>query len=241
MAQKPAKKSTARKAKAGGASASSRAGKQAAGAAGDAASRHRDPAARLRDALLAQVATVGWRDLTFADIVAASGVAMADAYRVYQSKLGILRGLVHATDQAVLESLANDPLDGSPRDRLFDLIMRRLDQHVEDKAALSSLLHDLRRQPAEAICLTARLERSMSMILDLAGIPSSGLRGVFRAKALTALYFHVLGHWLKDESADAATTMALLDKRLDQAERLLGFIRRARPKPPEAATEHATH
>jgi AcrR family transcriptional regulator len=241
MARKPAKKTTARKARAGGAATSSRTDKRSASAAANTGLGHRDHAAMLRDALLAQVAVVGWRDLTFADIVAASGVSMADAYRAYQSKLGILRGLVHATDQAVLESLASDSLDGSPRDRLFDLIMRRLDQHSDDKAALSSLLHDLRRQPAEALCLTARLERSMAMTLDLAGIPSTGLRGIFRTKALTALYFHILGRWLKDDNADAAATMALLDKRLDQAERVLGFIRRARPKPPETAADHASH
>jgi AcrR family transcriptional regulator len=178
---------------------------------------------------LRELAIIGWRDLSFADVVAAAGVSLADAYQIYQTKTAVLRGVVQATDQAVLESLTADHLDGSPRDRLFDLIMRRLDQHRADKAAFSALLRDLRRQPAEALCLTARLERSMALTLDLAAIPRSGLRGAFRTKALAALYLHVLGRWLKDDSEDSASTMALLDKRLDQAENVLGFLNKARP------------
>ncbi len=236
MAKRPAAKSA--KAKVNKARAARSAGK--ARATDKAGTDHRDSAQRLRDSLLAQLATIGWRDLTFADIVSASGVSMADAYRIYQSKLGVLRGVAQATDQAVLQSLTTDPLDGSPRDRLFDLIMRRLDQNSGHKPALSALLHDLRRHPAEAACLTARLERSMSLVLDLAGLSNSGLRGTLRAKALTGLYLHVLRRWLKDESADSAATMALLDKRLDQVERLLGFIRRTRPHAPHGTHDHPT-
>jgi AcrR family transcriptional regulator len=175
------------------------------------------------------MATLGWRGLTFTDIVATSGVPLADAYRVYQSKMGVLLGVIGATDRSLLESLDQEPLDGSPRDRLFDLIMRRFDQHSEHKAAFSALLRDLRHHPLEALCVTARVERSMALLLDLAGVPGSGLRGLLRVKALGALYLHVFGRWLKDDSADSAATMALLDKRLEQAERTLGFIRRVRP------------
>lgn len=184
---------------------------------------------RLREAFLAQLSTMGWRDLSYADVVAAAQVPLAEAYQIYRTKMGVLRGVVQATDQAILESLAGDPLDGSPRDRLFDLIMRRLDQHGADKAAFSALLRDMRRQPVEALCLTARIERSMALLLDLATVPSNGLRGAIRVKALGALYLHVFRHWLNDESEDSASTMALLDKRLDQADRVLGFLRKARP------------
>jgi AcrR family transcriptional regulator len=223
---RPAKKPAAPKRKAAGGKA---AGSKTAIPGGSAAGKG-DVGAALRSALLAEMATLGWRDLTFSDIVAAAGVPLAEAFRVYQSKMGVLLGVVAATDRALLEGLDREPLDGSPRDRLFDLIMRRFDQHAEHKAAFSALLRDLRRHPLEAVCLTARIERSMALLLDLAGVPSTGLRGLLRGKALGALYFHVFGRWLKDESADSAATMALLDKRLEQVERSLGFIHRIRPR-----------
>lgn len=240
MAKKPAGKNAAPKAKAKTASS----GEQSQAARGkmtEGSTHSRTAIAQsLHDALLAQLTTIGWRDLSFADIVEESGLSMAEAYGVYQSKFGILRGIARATDQAVLESLANDPLDGSSRDRLFDLIMRRLDQHQAHKEAFAALSRGLRHTPAEALCLSARLQQSMALLLDLAGISSSGLRGHMRSKALSALYLHVFHRWLGDDSADSAATMALLDKRLDQAERLLGFLHRAKPgtKSSEAPATH---
>ena len=237
MAKRPGKKAAAPKGKAK--TAASKASSQHRGTNGPGAHQHGDAAGRLRAALLAELSTLGWRDLSFADIVEASGLTMAEAYGAYQSKIGILRGIVQATDQALLESLASDPLDGSVRDRLFDLIMRRLDQHADHKPAFSALFGDLRHHPAESLCLATRLQRSMAMLLDLAGLSSSGIRGLLRMKALSALYLHVFRTWLKDESADSATTMALLDKRLDQAERLLGFVKRVRPGRADASKSEA--
>lgn len=240
MARRPAKKPAAPKRKA----ASKKTAGRTTAAKGGPAAGNGDVGAALRSALLTEMATLGWRHLTFSDIVVAAGVPLADAYRVYQSKMGVLLGVVGATDRALLEGLDQEPLDGSPRDRLFDLIMRRFDLHGEHKTAFSALLRDLRHHPLEALCLTARVERSMALLLDLAGVPSSGLRGLLRVKALGALYLHVFGRWLKDESADSASTMALLDKRLEQVERALGFIHRVRPHhrgPDEAGEASPAH
>jgi hypothetical protein len=109
---------------------------------------------------------------------------------------------------------------------LFDLIMRRLDLQEANKAALEHLLRELPRNPAEALCIAGRLNRSMALMLDLSGISTSGIRGLLRVKGLTGLYLHVVRAWLGDDTEDSATTMALLDKRLNQAERLFGLLHR---------------
>jgi AcrR family transcriptional regulator len=190
-----------------------------------------DIRSRLHDALMSQLATIGWRDLSYAEIVDSAGLSLASAYRVYRSKIGVLGGFVSEIDQQLLATLEADPLDGNTRDKLFDLIMRRLDLQQGNKPAIDGLLRDLSRSPGEALCVADRLGRSMSLMLEMAGVSTSGLRGLVRTQALTGLYLHVLRSWLKDESEDAAKTMALLDKRLDQAERLLGLLKhRSRDK-----------
>ncbi len=186
----------------------------------------RDIRQRLQAALIEQLAGLGWRDLSYAQIVQASGVPLASAYRLYRSKMGVLHGLAGEIDQQVLAGLEADPLDGTARDRLFDLVMRRLDLQAANKAALENLFHALPRSPGEAVCVAGRLRRSMALMLDLAGISTSGLRGLLRIKAMTGLYLHVMRAWLKDDSDDSSATMALLDKRLNQAERLLGLLHR---------------
>ncbi|MET1026266.1 MAG: TetR/AcrR family transcriptional regulator [Dongiaceae bacterium] len=180
---------------------------------------------RLHEALLSQVAAIGWRDLSYAQVVKAAGVSLPAAYRLYRSKSGVLAGLSSEIDQRLLGGLEEDPLDGTARDKLFDLIMRRLDLQEANKAAIEGLLHDLPRSPAEALCVVGRLNRSIGLMLELAGVSVSGIGGLMRIKALTGLYLHVLRSWLRDDTADSATTMALLDKRLDQIERLLGLLK----------------
>ena len=57
----------------------------------------------------------------------AVGLTLAAAYEAYPSKAAILTGIGRDIDARLFASLEDDPLDGSPKDRLFDLLMRRFD------------------------------------------------------------------------------------------------------------------
>jgi hypothetical protein len=65
--------------------------------------------------------------------------------------------------------------------------------------------------------------------LEAAGISASGLKGALRLKGLLAIYVAGLRVFANDESEDLAKTMAEVDKRLGQAERLSEMIHRRRP------------
>jgi ubiquinone biosynthesis protein COQ9 len=185
-----------------------------------------DPKAALREALLRMVAAGGWRDLSYADIAKDAGLGLAAAYEAYPSKAAILTGIGRDIDARLFASLDEDPLDGSPKDRLFDLLMRRFDALNEHREAYAALAWELPRTPVEAGCLALQLRRSLANMLEAAGLSASGLRGVFRIEGLGALYACALRVWLKDESADLSKTMAELDKRLGQVERCINMTRR---------------
>lgn len=188
-----------------------------------------DPRAALREAFLRLVAAGGWRDLSYAEIAKDAGLSLAAAYEAYPSKGAILTGISRDIDARLFASLEEDPLDGSVKDRLFDLIMRRFDILNEHKEAYATLLWELPRTPFEASCLMFQLRRSLANMLEAAGISASGLRGAFRIEGLGAIYACALAAWLKDETADLSKTMAELDKRLGQVDRLLGMtMRRSR-------------
>jgi AcrR family transcriptional regulator len=89
-----------------------------------------DPKAALREALLRMVAAGGWRDLSYADIAKDAGLSLAAAYEAYPSKGAILTGIGRDIDARLFASLEDDPLDGSAKDRLFDLLMRRFDARL---------------------------------------------------------------------------------------------------------------
>ena len=185
-----------------------------------------DPKAALREALLRMVAAGGWRDLSYADIAKDAGLSLSAAYEAYPSKAAILTGIGRDIDARLFASLDEDPLDGSPKDRLFDLLMRRFDVLNDHREAYAALAWELPRTPVEAGCLALQFRRSLANMLEAAGLSASGLRGAFRIEGLGALYACALRVWLKDETADLSKTMAELDKRLGQVERCMNMTRR---------------
>lgn len=182
--------------------------------------------AALRTSLLRLIEAGGWRDLSYAEIAKDAGIGLAAAYRAYTSKAAILTGISRDIDQRILASLDSDPLDGSPKDRLFDLMMRRFDLLNEHRAAFATLGWELARTPMEAMAMLCQLNASLGHMLEAAGISASGLRGALRIEGLGAIYAAAMRVWFKDDSPDLARTMAELDKRLSQAERWAGMTHR---------------
>jgi AcrR family transcriptional regulator len=199
------------------------AARKAAGAGGDPA------AAALRQALLHLVETQGWTDLSFAEIAERAGVPIAEAHRIYPSKTAVLVGLSRAIDERVLNSLGSDPLEGTPKDRLFDIVMRRFDVLKSDREAYRRLMRQLPATPDSFAALLCQLRRSLTLTLEAAGISAGGLKGALRLKGLLAIYLAGLRVFAQDESDDLAKTMAEVDKRLGQAEKISEMLQRRKP------------
>src|SRR4051812_36010914 len=191
--------------------------------------RSGDPATALRQALLRLVETQGWIDLSFAEIAEQAGVPIAEAHRIYSSKTAVLLGLTRAIDERILTSLDADPLEGSAKDRLFDIVMRRFDVLKADRNAYRRLMRQLPATPNAFAALLCQLRRSLSLTLEAAGISASGLKGALRLKGLLAIYVAGLRAFANDESEDLSKTMAEIDKRLGQAERFSEMLQRRRP------------
>jgi len=183
---------------------------------------------RIIDATLALIPTEGWRRLSLAAIAAAAELPILQVYRLFRSKQAILWRLSRRVDEIVLnEPPAAEP-DERPRDRLFDLLMRRFDALQPYKPALDVLRRELPRDPATALCATARLLRSMRWMLEAVDIPTSGLRGAAATKLATAAYLSAMRVWCYDDSPDLARTMASLDARLRRIEAWLTTAPRQR-------------
>jgi ubiquinone biosynthesis protein COQ9 len=188
-----------------------------------------DAASALRRALLELVETQGWIDLSFAEIAEKAGVPIAEAHRIYPSKTAVLLGLTRAIDERILNSLATDPLEGTPKDRLFDIVMRRFDVLKTDREAYRRLMRQLPATPSAFAAVVYQLRRSLSLTLETAGISASGLKGALRLKGLLAIYLAGLRAFASDESDDLSKTMAEIDKRLGQAEKISEMVQRRRP------------
>jgi AcrR family transcriptional regulator len=167
----------------------------------------------------------GWTHVALADIAAAADLSMADLYAIYPSKAAILAAFSRDIDQSVLTGLESDATS-SPRDRLFDVLMKRFDALTPHRDGLRAILRDAGRDPALALSGAGPLLRSMALMLEAAGISSSGWSGALKAKALAAIYLATLSDWFGDDTADKARTMAALDGRLRRAEGWTAWLER---------------
>lgn len=153
---------------------------------------------------------------------------MLRVYRTFPSKQAILCGFFRRIDEAVLTEPPAAEEDERPRDRLFDLLMRRFDTLRPYRPALDVLRRELAGDPVSALAAAAALARSMRWMLETADIPAGGWRGAISVKLTAAAYLAAMRAWRGDESPDLAQTMAALDARLRRIERWLSPVPRPR-------------
>ncbi len=193
-----------------------------------------DFAARIVDAALVLAAREGWRSVSLAAVAAEADISVLQLYAIYRSKAAILDAFHRRLDAAALADAAA-AADERPRDRLFDVVMRRFDALQPHKPAVAAIARDAASDPLAALCGLPALLNSMGWMLEVAGISASGFIGRARAKLLLGIYLSVLRVWLADDSADMTRTMAALDSRLRLAENWLGLAAPARGEPPAEA------
>lgn len=162
--------------------------------------------------------------ISLIEVAEKAGVSLAVLRASFGSTFDMVSAFIRDTDRKVLDAEAGDMDDQMPRDRLFDVLMRRLDVLAPHKAAVRSLAESARRSPMFALALNKLMVRSQQWMLAAAKIDVAGLRGAVRAQGLAVLFAQVLRVWLRDEDPGLARTMATLDRELDKGERALGLL-----------------
>jgi AcrR family transcriptional regulator len=176
---------------------------------------------RIIDAALALIPTIGWRGLSLAAIAGAAELPILQVYRTFQSKQAILGAFHRRIDETVLAEPSPAEPGERPRDRLFDLLMRRFDALQPYKAAIEVLRRELPGDPLTALCAGTSLLRSMRWMLEAADVPTGGVRGMVTVKMASVAYLLTMRIWQRDDSPDLGRTMAALDGRLQRIERWL--------------------
>jgi len=175
-------------------------------------------------AFLALLAEKPIEQVGFAEIAKEARVSLGQLRDAFASPLAILAAHIKAIDRAVLAADLSDMAEEPPRERLFDVLMRRLEVLAPHRDAVRSLLRSARRSPPLALALNGLAVRSQQWMLSAAGINASGPRGMMRAQGLALLFASVLRTWVRDDDPGLARTMAALDRALARGQRFSGFL-----------------
>jgi len=168
------------------------------------------------------IAQDGWRRFSLAAAANAADLPLDRVRARFPGRSALLLRFGLLADQA---ALAERETDGSVRDRLFALIMRRIDVLQAHREGVIALLRALPGDPPTALMLSCASQRSMAWLLAASGVPVTAcVVDQIRVKGLLAVWLWTVNAWRQDESADLASTMAALDVALGRADRAAGWL-----------------
>lgn len=180
------------------------------------------------------IAETAWTNVPMAEWAARADVPLADLQARFPTKLSILLAWNRAADAMMLADLSADEQEGPIRDRLFALMMRRIDALQPAREALALLPDPRRGAPHLLVLLSPHLLPSMVWTLEAAGLATGGMIDLLRAKALGLAYGLTLRAFVADANPDLSDTMKALDQALKRLEGWPFALPRTGPAAPPA-------
>jgi AcrR family transcriptional regulator len=183
--------------------------------------RSGDPKTRIVDALMELAAERRWEDITLSEIALRAGLSLADFRDHFPSKGAVLAGFVRRIDRIVLEGTTADLAGETAKERLFDVLMRRIDALKPYRDALQSISDWARGDLLGSAALNGVMVNSMRFMLEAAGIDSEGPVGTLKLQGLAMAWNRVVDTWFEDDDPGLSATMAALDRELARGDRLV--------------------
>ena len=185
-----------------------------------------DTRGKIVDALMELAAERRFEDISIRDISKAAGVSLADFRDAFPSKGAVLAGFSRRIDRAVLAQDNGELADENPRERLFDVLMRRLEAMAPYREGVREAIAWLRREPVAALAMNQVAMNSMRFMLEAAGIEAQGAAGAIKLQGLALAWGRVIQVWLDDDDPALSKTMAELDRVLTRGERAVAGLDR---------------
>ena len=173
----------------------------------------------------ALIAERGWRGFGMTELARRADLPLAEVQAQLPDRAALAQRLARRLDSRMLDIKVAE-LDGlSPRERVFELLMRRFDAMAPFKEGLRVLA---RQAPgdlgllAAGLCNLGRVTASLVDAAETGDAPA--VRAVAR-KVLGVIYARAFRVWLDDDTPDLARTLAELDRGLQRAEGMARWVR----------------
>lgn len=173
------------------------------------------------EALMRLAAERPWNDIEISDVAREAGVSLAQFRELFPSKGAVLGAFSRLIDRKVLDGTTEDLAEEPARERLFDVMMRRLDALAPYKAAVRRIAWALRSDPLSLAALNQVGLNSQRFMLQAAGISVEGPLGFLKLQGAVLILGNTLQTWFEDDDPALARTMARLDREIRRGERVI--------------------
>lgn len=173
---------------------------------------------RIVEALMKLAARRAFEDIAIGDIAHEAGVSLADFRDHFPSKGAVLAAFSRKIDRQVLEEFSGEYAAEPARDRLYEVLLRRLEALAPYRTALEGVARWVTTDPFAAAALNQQVVNSMRFMLEAADIDSEGALGALKLQGLAIAWWRVLGVWFEDRDVDLCRTKAALDHELSRSE-----------------------
>ena len=117
-------------------------------------------------------------------------------YDVAPTKAAVVSLFVAGIDRQMLQGAGAGAEGDSSRDRLFGVVMARLDLLRPHKEALRAFTRAAVLDFPTLACVLAAQRRSVTWMLEAAGVPTSGIEGAVNVRGLGLILLSVGAVWM---------------------------------------------
>jgi AcrR family transcriptional regulator len=173
-----------------------------------------DAQLRIRQAAFALAERKPWHEITIAAIAQQSGFSISALMRDVESKAAILRDFSRDIDRSMLLVFEKYPPEGEAHDRLFDVIIKRLEIMQPYRPVISSVMKRRVGDPGDAAVMLQSLAVTVGWIAAAARVEEEPAWGSWGKIGLGRAYLKALSAWIGDDDPGLSRTMAALDRSL---------------------------
>jgi AcrR family transcriptional regulator len=173
------------------------------------------------DAALRLAARREFGDVSLTDIAHEANISLADLRDLFPSKGAILGGFTRRIDRQVLDGFAARDLHDPARDRLYEVLRKRLEALEPHREALASVARWAAHDPMTGTALNRETVNSMRFMLEVADIDCDGPVGALKLQGLALAWGRVLDAWFEK---DFAAALEALDREISRGERYVEHV-----------------
>lgn len=157
----------------------------------------------------------GWKEFNLFEVCTQEGIPSAWMRKHCPSKERLIGLLNEAADVQAFEDTKNDQC-ADTKEQIFNCLMARLDFFDRYKVGIVRMLNDLPCDPPCLVKFSVDTAQSMEWLGNTMSLGGSFVKSFARANAIAVLWGLTLRTWIKDDSADLADSMAILDQGLEK-------------------------